>query len=100
MTMMVMAMMMSCKTSDFIFWKNVLILMTLIPFPFYSGISDGKQKSVIPALGMAWSSMVTMRLMLSRTEQLIQPVNQALDGRVRKNIHVLGTLLREIFATR
>ena len=74
--------------------------MTLIPFPFYSGISDGKQRSVIPALGMAWSSMVTMRLMLSRTEQLIQPVNQALDGRVIKNIHVLSTLLREIFATR
>ena len=74
--------------------------MTLIPFPFYSGISDGKQRSVIPALGMAWSSMVTMRLMLSRTEQLIQPVNQALDGRVIKNIHVLDTLLREIFATR
>ena len=73
--------------------------MTLIPFPFYSGISDGKQRSVIPALGMAWSSMVTMRLMLSRTEQLIQPLNQALDGRVIKNIHVLVTLLREIFAT-
>ena len=74
--------------------------MTLIPFPFYSGIGDGKQRSVIPALGMAWSSMVTMRLMLSRTEQLIQPLNQALDGRVIKNRHVFGTLLREIFATR
>ena len=74
--------------------------MTLIPFPFYSGISDGKQRSVIPALGMAWSSMVTMRLMLSRTEQLIQPLNQALDRRVIKNIHVLGTLLHEICATR
>ena len=74
--------------------------MTLIPSPFYSGISDGKQRSVIPALGMAWSSMVTMRLMLSRTEQLIQPLNQALDRRVIKNIHVLGTLLHEICATR
>ena len=74
--------------------------MTLIPFPFYSGISDGKQRSVIPALGMAWSSMVTMRLMLSRTEQLIQPLHQALDRRVIKNIHVLGSLLSEIFATR
>lgn len=29
-------------------------------------------KVVIPALGMAWSSMVTARLMLSRTEQLMQ----------------------------
>lgn len=29
-------------------------------------------KTVIPALGLAWSSMVTTRLMLSRTEQLIQ----------------------------
>lgn len=29
-------------------------------------------KAVIPALGMAWSSMVTVRLMLSRTEQLLQ----------------------------
>ena len=29
-------------------------------------------KAVTPALGMAWSSMVTMRLMLSRTEQLLQ----------------------------
>ena len=29
--------------------------------------------AVIPALGMAWSSMVTVRLMLSRTtEQLMQ----------------------------
>ena len=74
--------------------------MTLIPFPFYSGISDCKQRSVIPALGMAWSSMVTMRLMLSRTEQLIQPLHQALDRRVIKNIHVLGSLLHEIFATR
>lgn len=29
-------------------------------------------KAVIPALGMAWSSMVTMRLMLSRTKQPLQ----------------------------
>ena len=29
-------------------------------------------KAVIPALGMAWSSMVTVRLMLSRTEQPLQ----------------------------
>ena len=29
-------------------------------------------KAVIPALGMAWSSMVTVRIMLSRTEQLMQ----------------------------
>jgi hypothetical protein len=28
-------------------------------------------KGVIPALGLAWSSMVTVRLMLSRTEQFI-----------------------------
>ena len=31
-----------------------------------------EKKAVIPALGMAWSSMVTVRLMLSRTEQLMQ----------------------------
>lgn len=61
-----------------------------------SGISDCKQRSVIPALGMAWSSMVTMRLMLSRTEQLIQPLHQALD---RRDIDpVIKRRLRVIFA--
>ena len=36
------------------------------------GWISGNKAAVIPALGMAWSSMVTVRLMLSRTEQLVQ----------------------------
>ena len=38
-------------------------------------------KAVIPALGMAWSSMVTVRLMLSRTEQLMQVCVDACSNR-------------------
>ena len=51
--------------------STILIPSLSSDFPFIS--SRIGNKTVIPALGLAWSSMVTTRLMLSRTEQLIQP---------------------------
>ena len=50
--------------------STILIPSLSSDFPFIS--SRIGNKTVIPALGLAWSSMVTTRLMLSRTEQLIQ----------------------------
>ncbi|KAL9952245.1 hypothetical protein ACROYT_G039468 [Oculina patagonica] len=52
---------------------------------------SGGNKAVIPALGMAWSSMVTVRLMLSRTEQLIQCSND-------DNSPIIKRCLRVVFA--
>ncbi|KAJ7379791.1 DNA repair protein xrcc3 [Desmophyllum pertusum] len=46
-------------------------------------------KSVIPALGMAWSSMVTTRLMLSRTEQLIQNNNDDESPVTKRRLRVV-----------
>ena len=50
--------------------STILIPSLSSDFPFIS--SRIGNKTVIPALGLAWSSMVTTRLMLSRTEQLTQ----------------------------
>jgi len=58
--------------------------------------STGSHKAVIPALGMAWSSMVTVRLMLSRTEQLIQSLNDTLDN--KNTSSVIKRCLRVVFA--
>lgn len=59
-----------------------------IPFVCVNQVSDviqsetkrglsGNHRAVIPALGLAWSSMLTMRLMLHRTEQFIELPNEA-----------------------
>ncbi|XP_022787182.1 DNA repair protein XRCC3-like isoform X2 [Stylophora pistillata] len=46
-------------------------------------------KTVIPALGLAWSSMVTTRLMLSRTEQLIQCNNSERNPVIKRQLQVI-----------
>lgn len=56
----------------------------------------GNRKDVIPALGLAWSSMVTTRMMLSRTEQVIQPHNDA--STTKGTSSVIKRCLRIVYA--
>lgn len=46
-------------------------------------------KTVIPALGLAWSSMVTTRLMLSRIEQLIQCNDRERNPVIKRQLQVI-----------
>lgn len=51
---------------------------------------------MIPALGMAWSNMVTVRLMLARTDQLVTRNNEESANKVKHSnafcTESLGTL--------
>ncbi|XP_032228667.2 DNA repair protein XRCC3 isoform X1 [Nematostella vectensis] len=63
-----------------------------------NGSNTDRLHKVIPALGLAWSSMVTVRLMLSRTEEYVHSTTRIADKQTLAPGKVVKRLLSVVFA--